>query len=231
LPSPDGPIEESTMPDVQGAYLAEPSAPSGPQRAGVVVVHDWYGQLPHVRAVCDELAAAGLTALAVDLYGGRTTTDPEQAEALVDGMDRAAAPTRVDEATRTLRARVEGGPVGVLGWSLGGMYALAQATAGTVDAAAIYYAALDTDDAARIRCPVLLHLAEVDEFDPPEHFEGFIAALEAAGTEVQSHTWPGTEHTFANRDVALYAPHQAEKAWAATVGFLRHHLGGARRPG
>jgi carboxymethylenebutenolidase len=226
LPSPDDPIEESTMPDDQGVYLAEPSAPSGPQRAGVVVVHDWYGQLPHVRAACDELAAAGLTALAVDLYGGRTTTDPEQAEALADGMDRAAATTRVDEATRTLRARVEGGPVGVLGWSLGGMYALAQATAGTVDAAAIYYAALDEDDAAQIHCPVLLHLAENDEFDPPEFYDRFVAALKAAGTEVAVHTWPGTEHSFANRDVALHVPDAAAKAWSITFQFLRNRLAG-----
>jgi carboxymethylenebutenolidase len=61
------------MPEDQGFYLAEPS---GTVRAGVVVVHDWYGQLPHVRAIADELAAAGLAALAVDLYDGRTTTDP-----------------------------------------------------------------------------------------------------------------------------------------------------------
>ena len=57
------------MPDDQGFYLAEPSRAG---RAGVLVVHDWYGLLPHVRAICDELAAAGLVAvalLAVDLRG------------------------------------------------------------------------------------------------------------------------------------------------------------------
>ena len=59
------------MPDDHGFYLA---GPSGPERAGVLVVHDWYGLLPHVRAACDELAAAGLVALALDLYDGRTAT-------------------------------------------------------------------------------------------------------------------------------------------------------------
>ncbi|HEX2157004.1 MAG TPA: dienelactone hydrolase family protein, partial [Actinomycetes bacterium] len=67
------------MPDDQDLYLAEPS---GPARAGVVVVHDWYGRLPHVTAACDELAAAGLAAVAPDLYGGRTASDPGQAETL-----------------------------------------------------------------------------------------------------------------------------------------------------
>jgi carboxymethylenebutenolidase len=205
-------------------HLAEPD---GRAAAGVLVVHDWYGLLPHVRDVCDELAAAGLVALAPDLYGGRTATDPEQAEALAGGMDRAATRSRLDGAVTTLRERSGGGPVGVLGWSLGGMYALAQATTGAVDAAAVYYAALDEEDAAQIHCPVLLHLAEVDEFDPPEFFDGFVTALRANGTEVTVHTWPGTEHSFANRDVALHAPDAAAKAWSITVGFLRDRLGGA----
>ncbi|HEV3462698.1 MAG TPA: dienelactone hydrolase family protein [Actinomycetota bacterium] len=208
------------MPD-QDLYLAEPS---GPARAGVLVVHDWYGRLPHVRAAADELAAAGLAAAAPDLYGGQTAADPEQAEALANGMDRAAAPGRVDGAVKALRARVEGGPVGVLGWSLGGMYALDRATAGDIDAAASYYAFLEEDDAAKLHCPVLLHLAETDEFDPPEYYEQFVAALRAAGTEVEVHTWPGTEHSFANGDVPLHAPGQAAEAWAITVGFLRRHL-------
>jgi carboxymethylenebutenolidase len=211
------------MTESEGAHLAEPSPPA---RAGVLVVHDWYGLLPHVRAACDELAAAGLVAVAPDLYGGRSTTDPAQAEALMEGMDRPAAQARLEEAKATLRERVGGGPVGVLGWSLGGSYALAEATTGTVDAAAIYYAALDDDDAAKLRCPVLLHRAETDEFDPPELYDGFEAALRAAGTEVEVHTWPGTEHSFANGDVALHAPDAAAQAWSITVGFLRDRLAG-----
>ncbi len=215
-------------------YLAEPA---GQAAAGVLVAHDWYGLLPHVRAACDELAAAGLVALAPDLYDGRTTTDPEQAETLMKGLDQAAARSRLDEAVETLRTRSGGGPVGVLGWSLGGMFALIQAATGRValiqaatgrvDAAAVYYAALDEDDAARIHCPVLLHRAENDEFDPPELYDRFVAALKAAGTEVAVHTWPGTEHSFANGDVALHVPDAAAKAWSITVQFLRDHLAGA----
>ena len=225
------------MSDEQDLYLAEPSGPArawgsgglkpSPPAAGVLVVHDWYGRLPHVRGVCDELAAAGLVALAPDLYGGRTASNPEQAEALADGLDKAAVPAGLDEALRTLRARVDGGPVGVLGWSLGGMFALDRATGGGVGAAVSYYAFLEEEDAAELRCPILLHLAETDEFDPPEYYERFVATLRAAGTEVEVHTWPGTQHSFANRDVPLHAPEPAAEAWAITVGFLRRHLLGS----
>ena len=212
------------MPD----YLAEPS---GPATAGVLVVHDWYGLLPHVRASCDELAAAGLAALAPDLYDGRTTTDSGQAEALMEALDNDAARARLDAATADLRERAGAGPVGGLGFSMGGFLTLLQATTGAYDAAAVYYAALDPERAAAIRCPVLLQLAEAEEFDPPEFFDGFVAALRAAGTEVRVRTWPGTEHSFANRDVPLHAPDQAAAARSDTVGFLRGHLGGERQAG
>jgi len=210
------------MPDQEEVYLAEPSEPG---RGGVLVVHDWYGLLPHVRTLCDELAAAGLVALAPDLYEGRTTTDPEQAEALLQAMDSAKARVRLDAAAADLRERTGGGPVGGLGFSMGGFRVLLQATIGVFDAVAVYYAALDEEQAASIHRPVLLHLAEHDEFDPPEFSEQFIAALRAAGTPVEARTWPGTEHSFANADVALYAPTAAAEAWPITLRFLRDNLG------
>jgi acetyl esterase/lipase len=52
-----------------------------------------------------------------------------------------------------------------------------------------------------------------------------VTGLRAAGTPVEARTWPGTEHSFANADVALHAPTQAAEAWSITVRFLRDHLG------
>jgi carboxymethylenebutenolidase len=210
------------MPDGEEFYLAQPS---GTARAGVLVAHDWYGLLPHVRTACDELAKAGLVALAPDFYDGRSTTDPEQAEALMKAMEDAKARARLEAATADLRERTGGGPVGGLGFSMGGFHTLIHATTGAYDTVAVYYAALEAEQAASIHCPVLLHMAEEDEFDPRETYEGFIAALRAAGTEVRPYTWPGTEHSFANGDVALYAPTPAAEAWSITVQFLRDHLG------
>ena len=94
------------MPNQEGSYLAEPS---GPGRGGVLVVHDWYGLLPHVRTLCDELAAAGLVAIAPDLYDGRTASDPEQAEVLMEAMDSAKTGAKLDAAIADLRERTGGG--------------------------------------------------------------------------------------------------------------------------
>ena len=59
---------------VDRGYMATPRSGSGP---GVVVIQEWWGLVPHITDVCDRFAAAGYTALAPDLYHGRTTTEPE----------------------------------------------------------------------------------------------------------------------------------------------------------
>ena len=51
---------------------------------------------------------------------------------------------------------------------MGGWLALGTATAGVLDAVVSYYAALGPDERAHIPCPVLLHLAEVDQWEPPD---------------------------------------------------------------
>jgi carboxymethylenebutenolidase len=211
----------TVQPGLNG-YQAEPSS-GGP---GVLVVHDWYGLLPGVEAACDALAAAGFVAFAPDLYDGHSTTDPGQAEELMRGLDAAQARERLALATGHLRGRrkVGGGKVGAVSYSMGGSLALAYATTGELGAIVAYYATIAPSKGTPIRCPVLLHLAEDDEFDPAETPEVLVAALHEAGTEAEARTWPGTEHSFANPDAAVYQAAAAESAWAETVAFLGRHL-------
>ena len=201
-------------------YLAEPAAP-GP---GVLVVHDWYGLLPHVKGLCDELAEDGFLALAPDLYDGATTTDALEAERLLDRLDAGAAQARLGAAAERLRRRAAPTRVGAVGFSMGGWHALRLAAAGRLDAVVAYYGALTPAEAAPIGCPVLLQLAAVDRWDPPDTPERFAASLREHGGTLESRTWPGTAHSFANADVAEYAPAQAADAWALTVEFLRRNL-------
>jgi carboxymethylenebutenolidase len=203
-------------------YQAEPAG-GGP---GVLVVHDRFGLLPGVRAACDALANAGFVAFAPDLYEGRTTTDDAHADELLHGLDVAEARERLALAAAHLRGhrRVAGGRVGAVGFSMGGSLVLAYATTGELDAVVAYYATIEPSDQAPVRCPVLLHLAEKDDWDPAETPEAFLAALDRAGTEAEARTWPGTRHSFANLDVRAHERGAAEKAWAETVAFLGRHL-------
>ena len=195
-------------------------AGAGAGAPAVVVVHDWYGLLPHVVRLCDTLAEAGLTALAVDLYDGRSTTDEAEAERLMDELDGAAARARLAAAVRDLRrAEVLAPRVSAIGFSMGGQLALGTAAMGLFDAVVAYYASLTPTEAA-MPCPVQLHLAGVVDFDPPDLPQQFVAAVRAAGGTATAHEYPGTEHSFANADTAYYDPAATASAQAATLGFL-----------
>ena len=135
-------------------------AGAGAGAPAVVVVHDWYGLLPHVVDRCDALAAAGLSALAVDLYDGRSTTDEAEAERLMGELDGAAARARLVAAVRDLRrADVLAPRVSAIGFRTGGQLALEAAAMGLFDAVVAYDAPL-TPASAALPCPVLLHPAD-----------------------------------------------------------------------
>jgi carboxymethylenebutenolidase len=208
-------------------YLSEPEL-AGP---AVILVHDSYGLLPHVRERCDALALAGFMALALDLYDGRSTTDPARAHALLGRLDVARSRTMLVLAARQLRAHPKVRPerVGAVGFSSGGWLALLAATGGVLDAVAAYYAALGPPELAPIPCPVMLHFAEVDEWEPMDLPTRFVAQLRAEGTEVVERTWPGTEHSFADPALPAWAPGPAADAWVETVDFLARHLWAARQ--
>jgi carboxymethylenebutenolidase len=210
-------------------YLSEPARP-GP---GVLVIHDFYGTLPHVRELCDALAAAGFTALGPDLYFGQAARDTAEAEQLLAGLDVPRSRAMLTTAARQLRAHPSVHPerIGAVGFAMGGWVALLTATGGPLDAVVAYYAALGPDERAHIPCPVLVHLAEVDRWDPPDLPESFVAELAASGTIAELRTWPGARHGFANMDIPAYSAEHAEPAWAETLEFLDRHLRGPTRSG
>ncbi|SRR6266540_5087637 len=215
------PASPASAPD-QPSYLAEPAA-GGP---GVLVVHDYYGLLPSVRESCDALADAGFVALAPDLYDGRVAGDDGEAEQLMDDLAAASARKRLDEAIGWLRATASGGRVGAVGFSMGGSLALLEATTGTLDAVVAYYATLGPASARSVGCPVLLQVAEIDDWDPEETPERFLELLRERG-EAERFTYAGTEHSFANAGIpARFAPRAAVTAWTRTVAFLQSHLAG-----
>jgi carboxymethylenebutenolidase len=110
------------------------------------------------------------------LYERRSLADPHEAELLLGSIDEASVLTALGNLTQERRdAPGVGGHIAAIGFSVGGWFALRLAEQGSVDAAMGYYASLGPG--AEIRCPVLVQLAEVDEWDPPNTPERFAASL------------------------------------------------------
>ena len=199
-------------------YYGEPGSPL------VVLIHDWYGRLPWLENYARGLEHQGYRVAVPDLYDGVATTDAASAEQLLNQLDVATSLAAIDDIIQT--ARAEGSQrVGVVGFSAGGWLALLHAQGGAADAVVAYYATLAPAQHGVIPCPVLLHFAEVDEWDDGENPESFIDRLKDHGTPVAQFSYVGTVHSFANAtipekvDVAA-----AALAFARTASFLEDHL-------
>ncbi len=200
-------------------YLADGRGP------GIVVLHEWWGLVPHIKDVCDRFAALGFTAVAPDLYHGATVpnTEPDDAERLLMALDRERAISEVASTVAELRRR--GRPkVGTVGFCVGGALSLAASARCRVDATVAYYGVWPHSGERSIKTPILVHVAEHEEHNwpaLPAHFPEWFAGMSNA----EIYIYWGTQHAFFNdtRPVS-YDEHAAELSWDRTIGFLREHL-------
>ncbi|WP_044241858.1 dienelactone hydrolase family protein [Chondromyces apiculatus] len=211
------------------AYLSLPPGAKAPL-PGVVVIHEWWGLNEHIRHWTDRLAEDGYAALAVDLYGGKVATTPDEAMATMKAVDNAAALKVVRAANHFLETdpRTQSPRTGSIGWCFGGAWSLQLAlNEPSLDAAVLYYGHLVKDPEAlkAVRAPLLGIFGNKDQGIPPEEVDAFDKALHEAGVE---HTILRYEadHAFANPSGKRYDAKSAEDAWKHVRSFLSAKLKG-----
>ena len=214
-------------------YLASPSEGAGP---GVLVIQEWWGLVPQLKGVCDELAKEGFTALAPDLYHGEVAehTEMDKAGQLMSSLppDRAAKDMSAAVDFLLAHADVRGDAVGVVGYCMGGMlsWIIAALQGEKIGAAVPHYGYPSGDsepDWSGLTASVLGHMAENDDFFPPAGALALAEKLNGLGKDVTIHVYEGTGHAFCNETNAL-GTHDAEaarQAWVRTLEHLRKHLG------
>jgi carboxymethylenebutenolidase len=195
-------------------------------RAGVVVLHAWWGLNEDVIAFADRLAEAGFAVLAPDLFDGQVASTVEDAERLAGGSDDEQIQPIVLAAVDTLGERLgPGAPLAALGFSFGAAWAIwAPIQRDRVGATAVYYGTWTGSVLGRAKVPLLGHFAEDDPYETPETVAELEEGLREAGREAEIHHYPGTGHWFAEPSNDAYRADAAELAFERTMTFLRHHL-------
>jgi carboxymethylenebutenolidase len=198
---------------------------------GMIVIHEWWGLDDWVKSQARALAAEGYAALAVDLYRGKVTSKQEEAHQLMMGTppDRAVRDLKAALAFLQSRPEVRKDRIGVIGWCMGGRYAMELATQEPgLGAVVAYYGAPPTDAAAiaRIKAPVLGNFGAEDKGPSPEQVKAFEGAMKQAGKTVDVKIYEGAGHAFANVNNPWkgYREAAAKDAWSRTVAFLNQHL-------
>jgi carboxymethylenebutenolidase len=225
-------VEFPTNGTTGGGYLARPQGGAG---LGVVIIQEWWGLVDHIVDVCDRFAAEGFTALAPDLYHGKTVpnAEPDEAMKALMALDLARAAKDMTGAVDFLEghAAVRGHGVGVVGFCMGGGLALWLATLRPTDVRAVvpFYgiAPMGAEpDWSALGGAVEGHYAEHDDMAGPEAVAAFEARLQDLGKEVRIFTYPGTGHAFFNDTrPGIYHEDAARQAWVRSLEFLRAKLG------
>jgi carboxymethylenebutenolidase len=230
------------MPDVKIAardggsftgYLAKPASGRGP---GVLVIQEIFGVNAVMRAIADAMAKQGYVALCPDLFWrqepGIQITDKTDAEwkrafALFNGFD-------LDKGIDDLKASLDHlrktpgctGKAGTMGFCLGGKLAYLMATRSSADCNVAYYGVGIEGllgEAAKIAKPLLMHIAEKDQFVPPEAQAKIKDGLKA-NKHVIIHSYPGADHAFARIGGQHWNAAAAAQANQRTAEFLKKNL-------
>lgn len=219
---------------VIAAYEAFPTK-AGPWPA-VVVVHEAWGLNDDIRRIADRFAAAGYLAVAPDLVeGGRLRC---LVRAFRD-LQRQGGATFADlQATVDLIAqdrRVADGRVGVVGFCLGGGFALLAGTLPAVRAVAANYGRVPDDDTLSRLCPVVASYGAEDRAFRSQA-ERLNRVLQQVDIDHDVRVYPGAGHSFMNQDgprivrvlsritAVGYHPEAAEDAWRRIVDFFSKHV-------
>jgi carboxymethylenebutenolidase len=214
-------------------YLATPKEGAGP---GIIVIQEWWGLNDQIRRVCDRLATEGFSALAPDLYHGELAghAEMDKANELMEKLPQDRAARDMSGAVDFLAGHdeVRGDGIGVVGYCMGGMLSLVLACqrSDKVVAVVSYYGAPLGDDQPpwpQLNAAVQAHVAEDDQFFPPDKMKDLFDHLNSLGKDVEIHTYPGAGHAFANEEDALGTHDEAaaRQAWVRTLEFLRAKLG------
>lgn len=210
-------------------YLARPEG-DGPFPA-IVLVHEWWGLSDWVKQNANRFAAQGYVALAVDLYGGKATDDPQVAHELMRALDQSEAVNDLKGGVAYLQAQpfvAKGKKLGVIGWCMGGGYAreLAEASE-AIGPTAICYGSITTEPQALARLkdkPILGIFGADDRGIPAAKVEQFGQLLKKQGTMAHVWIYPHAGHAFMRPGGPQYSEKAALEAWEKIDQFFQQHL-------
>lgn len=223
-----------TTPDGSfSAYVARPGKSPAP---AVVVLQEIFGVNQVMRDITDGLAGQGYLAICPDLFWriepGVDITDKSQAEwkrafELMNAFDVEVGVGDIAATVAHIRKDAGcTGKVGAVGFCLGGQLAFLTATRTDADASVAYYGVGIENrvaEAEKLTHPLLMHIAEEDQF-VPKAAQGVILQALKDHPQIEIFTYPGCNHAFARPGGDHYDEAAAKLAGGRTLQFFQRTL-------
>jgi carboxymethylenebutenolidase len=231
--------------DNVSGYLVYPSASAitinsstaavGENLPAVIMIHEYWGLNDNIKKMARILAKqAGYVVLAVDLFGGQSTKDSNQARQLMKSVidNPQGAISNLQAAVKYVSSLpfVNSSKIASFGWCFGGGQSLQLALHSEqhpLAATVLYYGTplvTDKQELSKIKWPVFGIFGDRDLANPLPLINAFKAALNNVGITNEIIIYKGLGHAFANPSGANYAPQQTADAWQKTLKFLSRYL-------
>lgn len=200
------------------AYFVQADEGPGP---GVLLLHSFWGLTSSVKALADQLADNGYTVLAPDINFGEL---PESEQEALDHLG-AANPDRlaslVLSSAKLLYEQSTEGPIGVIGFGMGGSLALWASVrlADLIGAAVSFYGSQQIDFAGS-KSSYLIHLAQEDDYITDDEAAFMEATMGLESLQVDVIRYQGTNHGFCEPDGDTFDPDAFDEAWGRSLAFL-----------
>jgi carboxymethylenebutenolidase len=225
--------EHTSVPSPSGSgqirgYLARPANAGNAKLPAILVIHENRGLNPHIEDIARRLALDGFMAFAPDALTpvGGYPGDEDKARAAFATLDQAKTLQDFLAAAAWLRSRPDAnGKLGAVGFCWGGgmVHTLATRLPDLNAAVPFYGNTPAPSEAAKVKAPMLVHLAGTDERINAA-WPAYEAALKSAGVKFTVHQYAGTQHGFNNDTTPRYDAAAARLAWERTVAFFKANL-------
>ena len=162
-------------------FTADLKIPTSTPAPGLIIIQEIFGVNEVMRNIADRYAQLGYVAIIPDLFwrqepgielSAQSEDDWKKAFELYQGFDENKGVDDLISTMKTLKKLPEcSGKVGTIGFCLGGKLAYLMATRSIAECNVSYYGVgieKNLDEASNIEHPLMLHIAEKDDYVSPE---------------------------------------------------------------
>jgi carboxymethylenebutenolidase len=207
-----------------GSYGADPK---GKPKGGIIVIQEIFGVNHHIRSVCDRLAGEGYAALAPALFdrsqrdfeSGYTPDEVANARKFIANPDWDA----MLRDTQAAMKEIDGaGPLGIMGFCMGGTIAfLAACRLPGLSAAVCYYGGgIGRFADEKPKCPTQMHFGRKDAHIPMD----VVDSIKQKRPEAEVYVYDDADHGFHCDERGSYHAESAKIAWGRSMEFLAKNM-------
>jgi carboxymethylenebutenolidase len=219
-------VESLNLSTSRGGTTAYVTGPPEKAKAGVLLIHEWWGINDHIRDLAGRYAEEGYLCVAPDLYRGRVTKDKEEASTLMHALE-------IEDGLETIRAALQAAEetygvskFAITGYCMGGTFALrAACEMSELKAAAPFYGDIPEEDVLeKLRVPTLFIAGKRDAWINPEKVNQLKEIAAKYNLPVEAISYDADHAFFNDTRPEAYNPEAAKDAWAKVQAHFKKYL-------